>query len=195
MDLKYLQAIVFDLDGTLVDSRLDFDKMRMDLGFPSGVPILEHLQTQKDEEYIKRCHKIICEHEHRGVDVATLMPGVHKLLKTVKRRGLKTGLLTRNNSQVTKRTLEKFQLSFDQVYSREDCKPKPHPEGLLLMAQSWKIQTKDMLYIGDFLFDLETAKNAKAKSALYLNATNKNLESHADFVLESYEVLIKSLSL
>ncbi|MBC75877.1 MAG: phosphatase [Halobacteriovoraceae bacterium] len=194
MNIKYLQAIVFDLDGTLVDSRLDFDKMRSDLGFPPGVPILEHLSLQKDENYKKECHKIIFEHEERGVDVATLMPGVPKLLQAIKSKGLKTGLLTRNNSHVTKLTLEKFKLSFDMVFSREDCKPKPHPEGLLLMAKSWKVKTENMLYIGDFQFDLETAKNANAKSCLYLNSYNHGLKAKADYVLESYEALIRNLS-
>ncbi len=195
MNIKYLQAIVFDLDGTLVDSRLDFDKMRRDLGFPPGVPILEHLSLQEDKNYIKKCNQIICEHEENGVQVATLMPGVHKLLEIIKIKGLKTGILTRNNSNVTRLTLEKFKLKFDVVYSREDCRPKPHPEGLLRMAKNWEVKPENMLYIGDFLFDLETAKNAKAKSCLYLNSKNHELKSQADYVLESYDILIKSLSL
>lgn len=34
--LKNLKAIFFDLDGTLVDSNLDFELIRRDLGFPVG---------------------------------------------------------------------------------------------------------------------------------------------------------------
>ena len=42
------RGIIFDLDGTLVDSRLDFDAMRREMGLPVGVPILEGLANVPD---------------------------------------------------------------------------------------------------------------------------------------------------
>ena len=41
IDVSGIKGVVFDLDGTLVDSRLDFDAIRAELDFPQGRPILE----------------------------------------------------------------------------------------------------------------------------------------------------------
>ena len=45
MPPRRFQALLFDLDGTLVDTRLDFAALRRELGFPEGVGLLEHLET------------------------------------------------------------------------------------------------------------------------------------------------------
>jgi len=38
-----IRGIIFDLDGTLADSQLDFDAMRREMELPLGLPILEAL--------------------------------------------------------------------------------------------------------------------------------------------------------
>ena len=45
IDFSKLDLFIFDMDGTLVDSALDFDAMRQELGFPKDAPILEHIET------------------------------------------------------------------------------------------------------------------------------------------------------
>jgi len=39
-----LKLVIFDLDGTLLDSPLDFDAIRCEIGLPDGQPILEALE-------------------------------------------------------------------------------------------------------------------------------------------------------
>ena len=46
--MAQVRGIIFDLDGTLVDSRLDFDAMRHEMGLPTGIPILEGLAAIPD---------------------------------------------------------------------------------------------------------------------------------------------------
>ena len=44
MEINF-KAFIFDMDGTLVDSFLDFDSMREELNFPKGVPLLEYIES------------------------------------------------------------------------------------------------------------------------------------------------------
>jgi HAD superfamily hydrolase (TIGR01549 family) len=184
--LEKIQAIVFDMDGTLVDSALNFDLMRSDLGFPIDTPILEHLKTLDSKDDIEKANKVIHQHEIKGAKKSILFDGVKELLALLKEKKVPTGILTRNSSIVTEYTLKKFELNFDVVLTRDDCKAKPNPEGLLIMGKKWNIPLSKILYIGDYLFDLQTAKNAKAISALYLNEKNIIYKDQADILISSY---------
>ena len=73
-----LHGIIFDLDGTLIDSQLDFDQMRSDMDLPPGQPILEALAAVPPGEILNKKLRILREHEFRGADLATLMPGVRE---------------------------------------------------------------------------------------------------------------------
>lgn len=44
------RGVIFDLDGTLVDSGLDFDSMRREMGLDPGTPILESLATLPEQD-------------------------------------------------------------------------------------------------------------------------------------------------
>src|SRR5690606_38105732 len=132
-----------------------------------GVPILEHLATIENIEERDKCWDVINIHEMKGAEEATLFPGVRELLNTLRAKGYHLGLLTRNSSIVTAATLEKFGLHFDIVLTRDDCRPKPDPDVLLIMAKNWNISAQQLIYIGDHLFDVETAENAKATAVLF----------------------------
>lgn len=191
MNYKHLKAIIFDLDGTVVDSKLDFDLMRDDLSFPKDVPILEHLETIKDEKQVSFCHEVIHRHELKGAHESELMPGFLSFYNYLKNRKLPVGILTRNSKEVTKITLDKFSLEFDIVYTRECAAPKPNPEGLLLMAQKWNLDPASIAYIGDFQFDIEVARRAGMVSFLIEWPKNKAFRSEADLCFSNYEKLIE----
>lgn len=190
MKFNHLKAIIFDLDGTVVDSKLDFDLMREDLSFPKDVPILEHLETIKDESQVSKCHEIIHRHELKGAHESELMPGFLSFFNHLKSKNLPMGILTRNSKEVTQITLEKFNLEFDIVYTRECAAPKPDPEGLLLMAQKWEIGPANIAYIGDFQFDIEVARRAGMVSFLIEWPKNLAYRDEADLSFSNYEKLI-----
>jgi beta-phosphoglucomutase-like phosphatase (HAD superfamily) len=53
-----LRGLIFDLDGTLVDSRLDFEAMRREMELPAGTPILEALEDLPAHR-AERCREIL----------------------------------------------------------------------------------------------------------------------------------------
>jgi HAD superfamily hydrolase (TIGR01549 family) len=154
-DLK-INAIIFDLDGTIADSKLDFDQMRADIGIPKGEPILEYLEGHQDSHFVQRAYQIIHEHELKGAREATIIRDFANFYEFLNCHQIPTGILTRNSKEIADLTLSRLGLSFEHVYSRDCCLPKPHPDGLLRMSKVFKIHPHAMMYVGDFHFDIQT---------------------------------------
>src|SRR5687767_2360448 len=80
-------GVIFDLDGTLADSRLDFDAMRREMELPEKLPILEAL-VRLPPQQAERCQQILHRHELAGAQRATVLPGAIELLEALKTRGI-----------------------------------------------------------------------------------------------------------
>lgn len=198
MGLPSLRAFIFDMDGTLVDSKLDFDSMREELDFPKGVPLLEHIDEIKPRETPERIqyfYDVIHQYEMKGAEASELMPGVEGFLSFLNEEGIKTAVVTRNNKIVTDITFNKWALEFEMVLSR-DCveNPKPHPEGLITICENLGILSSEAVYMGDFGFDLVAAKNADMKAILYSPQVNEELETMADLTVRCFESLKKNFA-
>jgi HAD superfamily hydrolase (TIGR01509 family) len=185
-----LAGVVFDLDGTLVDSRLDFDRMREELGIPRGQPVLESVESipagpRRD---------VLLRHEMEGARIATLMPGVSEVLARLRESSLPAAILTRNLREPTRITLERLGIAreFSQVVTRECAPAKPNPEGLLRICAGWGTLPGEVLFIGDYRYDLLTGKNAGTMTALFLGKGGKSgaalpeYAGDADHLIESF---------
>ncbi|MDP1796391.1 MAG: haloacid dehalogenase-like hydrolase, partial [Planctomycetaceae bacterium] len=121
--MNAVRGMVFDLDGTLIDSALDFDLMRHEMGLPYGRPILEALAEVPEGDDKDRMREILRAHELAGADRATLFPGVSDMLAFLHGEKIPTAILTRNSRESTERVLSRLGLLFDQVLTREDAPP------------------------------------------------------------------------
>ncbi len=189
MQLGEHHGVIFDLDGTLVDSRLDFALLCQQLGWPAQTPVLEHLQQLTDPAEYQQALAVIEAFEINGAKQASWMPGAADLLALLQRHQIPTAILTRNMRSATELCMQRLQLEVDIVLTREDAPAKPDPAGLLHIARQWRRAPAQLLFIGDFHFDLSTAKNAGMPSCLYLNAQNQHFRPQADFVLEHFAEL------
>lgn len=187
-----LRGVVFDLDGTVVDSRLDFDRMREEIGIPGRQPVLEFVESQPEGEFKRRCREILLEHEFRGAREATLMPEMVGLLERLSALNLRQGILTRNTRGPTQLTLERLGLAgFSPVLTREDAPPKPDPLGLLMICEEWGVSPEEVIFVGDYRFDLLAGRRAGTKTVLYTSlekhsAGLPDYHEDADFVTSSF---------
>lgn len=187
------KGYIFDLDGTLVDSKLDFNKMREEIGIPHGEPILEYLERHPDPHFVKKGLEIVHQHEVMGAQKAELIEGALQLLEELRSKNIPTGLLTRNSKVVTELTLNRFSLPLDDVLTRDDCRPKPDPEGLLILSRKWSLPVHDLVYIGDYLFDLQTAKACSMTAALFEPNGPSPFRDQADFTISCYKEFAANL--
>jgi HAD superfamily hydrolase (TIGR01509 family) len=182
--LKKLRGVIFDLDGTLVDSGLDFNAMRREMRLPAGQPILEALEVMRPGADRRRCLGILKEHERRGARNARVIPGVVRFLEELSRNRILTAVLTRNSRETTQLVLRRLSLNFSRVLTREDVLPKPDPAGLLKICRQWDVSVNQVLFFGDHAFDMRAGKNAKIRTVFY--APNGNSDDQADFVVRDY---------
>ncbi len=180
------KGIIFDLDGTLVDSQLDFSVLCQRLGWPAGTPILEHLATLSDPVELAVAAQLIEQFELEGAARASWMPGAAALLQQLQQQNIPTAILTRNIKSATELCIKNLNISVDLVLTREDCAPKPDPAGLLHIASQWQLDCRQLLFVGDYLFDLQTAARAGMPSCLYRTADNIHFAELADFIIDDF---------
>jgi HAD superfamily hydrolase (TIGR01549 family) len=193
-----IRGVVFDLDGTLVDSQLDFDAMRREMELPANQPILESL-GQLPAAHAERCHVILHRHELAGAERATVLPGVRELVAALHQRGVRQAIATRNSRRITEATLARLDLPFDLLLTRDDGPVKPDPWPVLEAARRWMITPAEIVVVGDFRFDVECGRTAGSRTVFLTHSSDPSEypnEEQADLVLRSlsdYRVLLDFL--
>lgn len=181
-----IRGMIFDLDGTLVDSRLDFPAIRSDLGLPAGHAILEALSEVPDGAAKDEMLAKLRVHELRGAECATLFPGVAEMLAFLAELAIPTAVLTRNSRESTNVMLERLQLRFSHVLTRDEAPPKPDPSGLLHICSAWEIAPQHVAFCGDYVFDLEAGRAAGMTTVLYSPGELPSFAEQADHVLRCF---------
>jgi HAD superfamily hydrolase (TIGR01509 family) len=161
-----IKGVVFDLDGTLVDSGLDFAAFRASLGLPERGDIL-HLIDALPPVARARAYDALREFETAGATRARAMPGVAEFLHEIRAQNWRSAVFTRNTREATEQTLQLTGLRVDLIIARDDAPPKPDPTGLQLIAQHWGCAPAELVFFGDYLYDLEAGERAGVPTILY----------------------------
>ena len=184
-----IHGIVFDLDGTLVDSRLDFDQMRREMELPEGSSILEWLERLEPER-AEQCRSILHRHETSGFERAKLLPGVDELLEELDRREIRRSIFTRNSRAITDATLAKVGLRVDFALTRDDGPVKPDPWAVREACRRWGLSPSEVVAVGDYRFDVEAGRAAGCRTVLLTHPDEPTAypnEERADLLLRSLE--------
>ncbi len=180
-------AVVFDLDGTLVESHIDYEKMGekiRDLLYEMGVKeqiddrrkayqviregsdsLLQYgLPPENLQKTLIRLDEIMNSIELDALPTMLLKPNAVKTLTKLKENNYKLGIATRSHSEYAAKALNKFNIAkyFDGVIGRDETPyPKPDPRHLLAIIELIKSKPPETLYIGDTTTDLTTSQAAK----------------------------------
>jgi len=180
------------MDGTLLDSPLDFDRIRRECGVPAGVPIMRHIATMEPAG-ARRARATLEEHECRAAAACTLKPQTVRVLDALALRGYRVGLLTNNSRRCLDTVLGRFRLRLDGCVSRDEAESKPSPALVLLLADRLGVRPEQMLVVGDCLFDVEAGRRASARTAFLQTERALEPPPEADLVLDELDDLLALL--
>jgi len=167
-----INAVIFDLDGTITEPILDFDQIRKEIGFCDHAgTILEEMERMSAVEK-KRAFAIIDAHETTAVEKSRLNVGVRETLDYLAVNKIKTGIITRNTKENALAVATKHSLNFDYIVDRFDGPVKPDAWGILKLCEIFNTVPDQAIVVGDFLHDVQAARAAGAVSVLLKNHKN-----------------------
>ena len=169
MSWQHSRHWVFDMDGTLTVAVHDFDAIKRALDIPLDDDILGHLAALPAVEAAAK-HAWLLEHERELAAASQPAPGALELVRELRARDCRLGILTRNARELAHVTLEAIGLAdcfaVEDVLGRDEAQPKPHPGGLLKLAEAWQVPASEMVMVGDYRFDLDCGRAAGARTVL-----------------------------
>ena len=184
-----VRGLIFDMDGTLVDSALDFAAIRQEIGLSNRQPILEGIAQITDADRHDRALEILHRHEQQGAEQATPFPGVEQVLRELREQDYLLGVLTRNSRFATDLTFQRLGWTFSIVLTREDAPAKPDPTGLQMICRDWDLPPVEVLFVGDYLFDIQAGHDAGTGTVLFAPDVVPDYAGDADWVIRDFTEL------
>jgi phosphoglycolate phosphatase len=177
-----MDLVIFDLDGTLVDSKLDLahsvNAAREHFGLPAldvetigdyvgnGAPKLVQraMGAGKSKEEVQRALDYFLAHyaEHK-LDNTRAYPGIPEALEQLHAGGVRMAVLTNKPVRVSGGIVEGLGLAkyFERVYGGNSFdKKKPDPVGVDTLLTEFGVAREHALMVGDSSVDVRTAHNA-----------------------------------
>ena len=181
-----IHAVLFDLDGTLIDSAPDLgaaaDKMRIDRGLPSlpyekyrpkagagarGMLGVGFGLKPDSPEFAQMREEFFCNYEQRLTHSTYAFDGVAQLIDALELQGIPWGVVTNKSKRFTEPLAQQMPLLFGaQAIVSGDTTPhsKPHPAPLLEAATRMQADPGTCVYVGDDERDVIAGKAAGMKT-------------------------------
>jgi len=194
-----IRAVLFDLDGTLIDSAPDLgaaaDKMRTDRGLPSfpldlyrpmagagarGMLGIAFSRTPEHPEFAALREEFFVNYENCMTERTYIFEGVTELIAQLKERGLPWGVVTNKATRFTaplSRQMPMFATAGAIISGDTTPHAKPHPAPLLEAARQLKLDPARCVYVGDDERDIAAGL---AAGMMTVAANYGYLGSHSD---------------
>lgn len=217
--MNKINTVLFDLDGTLIDTAPDMANALNILLAEEGKEALKHefirpevsngsaalvelgFPQLTDETTIKRLKKRYLEiYEEKLCIDSTLFPGMLELIEHIENKQMRWGVVTNKPAWLTDPLMQQIGLS-----KRAACiisgdttnNRKPHPEPMYLACKLAQSKPEHCLYIGDALRDIQAGANAGMLTVIanygYIGKTEKINDWGADFTVNTPREVIDLL--
>ena len=189
------KCIIFDVDGTLVDSEKNMllslqrvleekvDKLYPleDLRFTMALPSRKTFQVLGFEDKAKELTELWGAYAVEYGKTTQLFDGVKEMLEYLNKRGITIGIVTSRTKSELDAEFERLNIKeyMKYIVCADDTKNhKPHPDPILKFLEVSGVNPADSIYIGDTLNDFYCSMEAGVKFGLAL--WGNPLETHMD---------------
>ncbi|MDR1049306.1 MAG: HAD family hydrolase [Synergistaceae bacterium] len=189
-------AFILDWDGVLADTRLDFLPLRRKYFGGKIIPLIEAaegLSPPERSEVLAEIRRV----EMEGAERAVAVKGARELIEWLRAARRPWAVVSRNCRDSILLAAEKCGVALPPVLlSREDPYAKPDPRVLALAAERLGVRLSDCVMVGDFIYDLQAAKNAGIPGVLVgsQGAEKREWEALADFSYATVEDFVRDLN-
>ncbi len=170
---KY-QLVLFDLDGVLIDTKRNmevswsavqagfeidssFDEYFASIGVPFEI-IMADLGLSDLMPGIKKVYDVTSSCR---TDLINVFPGCADLVNSLRRAGMRTGIVTSKDEVRTLEIVKKLEMVFDVIECPDGLvRGKPNPDPLLRALLRCQMDPGDVVYVGDMGVDEEAARRA-----------------------------------
>ncbi|MGD2085244.1 MAG: HAD family hydrolase [Candidatus Aminicenantes bacterium] len=153
-----IKLVVFDMDGTVFKSHLDWLKIREELNILPGGNILEEIYMNNQVD--KKRLEILENYEKENTLKTEPIKGIPDFLSYLRQVNITTVLLTNNNRENTHYLLNKFDFNFDLVITRELKLWKPDPDAFFYAMKKTGYTPEETISIGDSHYDVKASRRA-----------------------------------
>lgn len=195
-----IEAVLFDLDGTLADTAPDLggalNLLREESGLPSlpldelrpyassgarGLLAVGFDVTPDHDRYMDLQQRFLALYEDRICVDTSLFPGIVELIDELEQRRIRCGVVTNKIERFTRPLLKRLGLldrAVCVVSGDSAAKPKPDPAPLLMACEIAKVRPQDVFYVGDDERDVLAGRAAGMRTVVaawgYLGGTPLN---------------------
>lgn len=179
-----INTILFDLDGTLIDTAPDlayalnvlllenglekklYENIKPLISFGGKALISMGFDCDESDSKFNKRHQRLLEIYTDNIDKqSATFPGIDALIKLIKKQGLFWGVVTNKSENLTQLLLNKLNIKPDVVVCGDTLKyNKPHPASLLYACAKLAVDPQSCLFIGDDKNDMIAGKNAGIKT-------------------------------
>lgn len=217
--LKDIDAVIFDLDGTLVDSMWMWESIDIEYLGSFGIPLPKDLQKNiegmsfsETAIYFKETFELPVSLDEikskwnqmawdKYANEVPLKDGVKELLNYLKEHKIHAGIATSNSRELVDLIIEKHQIKEYFASIRTSCevaKGKPSPDIYLLVAQDLNVDPDRCLVFEDVIQGVMAGKNANMKvCAVYDKFSEKDQDVKkklADYYIHSMSEVLEGES-
>lgn len=205
--LENIKAVIFDLDGTLVDSMWMWRDIDIEYLGRFGIPLPETLQKDisgmsfsETAVYFKETFGIPDSLEeikrtwnemafYKYTHEVTLKPGALEFLKRLKQQGIRTGIATSNSKELVEAVVNSLHISgyLDEIHtSCEVAKGKPAPDIYLLVAECLNIKPENCLVFEDIPEGILAGKSAGMRVCAVEDEFSLNMAEEKKKLADAY---------
>jgi HAD superfamily hydrolase (TIGR01549 family) len=175
-----IKGIVFDLDGTLIQLPINYQKIQKNLkeffnisnDLKPLIPTIIKL-SKNDQNKIKTSFDLICKEEILASDNFKIMNSALETLNFLKSKNLSLCLVTMQCKDALEKILQKLQIPdlFDSIISRDESFDRQ--KQIELSLKNIVLKPSEVLVIGDRIHDIESAKKIGCMPILKINEIEK----------------------
>lgn len=210
--LENVKAVIFDLDGTLVDSMwmwetIDVEYLKkFDLSMPEDLQdCIEGMSFSETAAYFKERFSLPVSLEEikkewnkmawdKYAHEVPMKAGVPAFLKYLKEKGIKTGIATSNSRELVELIIKKYKAEslFDSIHTAcEVKKGKPAPDIYELVARELQVEPESCLVFEDVVQGIMAGRNAGMKVCSVYDDFSRKMDEKkkelSDYYIDSFE--------